>query len=140
MSNPLIIFLLSLNLFFSSASANAQVIEHTLNENTRLEKLSEELRCLVCQNQSLAESNAPLAKDLKLQIGLMMDRGMSDQEITDYLVNRYGDFILYKPPLNEKTALLWIMPFTMLIIGFTTLLLTLRKRAHISKGKTKNAI
>lgn len=137
MSNPFLIFLLSLNLLFSPA--NAQVIGHAPNETARLEKLSEELRCLVCQNQSLAESNAPLAKDLKLQIGLMIDRGMSDQEITDYLVNRYGDFILYKPPLNEKTALLWMMPFAMLIIGFATLLITLRKRTHMPKGKTKNA-
>jgi cytochrome c-type biogenesis protein CcmH len=83
----------------------------------RLKRLSEELRCLVCQNQTLADSNADLAVDLKRQIETLLAQGQSDNQIRDYMVARYGDFVLYRPPLQSNTLLLWIGPFAMLAGG-----------------------
>ena len=82
-----------------------------------MKKLSEELRCLVCQNQTLADSNAELAVDLKRQIETLMAQGRSDGEIRDYMVARYGDFVLYRPPVQRNTWLLWFGPFAMLSTG-----------------------
>jgi cytochrome c-type biogenesis protein CcmH len=83
----------------------------------RLRALSEELRCLVCQNQSLADSNAELAVDLKREVERLMTEGKSDEEIKTYLVQRYGDFVLYKPPMQSNTLLLWGGPFALLLAG-----------------------
>jgi cytochrome c-type biogenesis protein CcmH len=83
----------------------------------RLKRLSEELRCLVCQNQTLADSNADLAVDLKRQIETLLEQGQSDGQILDYMVARYGDFVLYRPPLQSNTWLLWFGPFAMLAGG-----------------------
>ncbi len=81
-------------------------------------KLSEELRCVVCQNQSIAESNAALAQDLRHKIYTMLSEGKSEKEITDFMVQRYGDFVLYRPPFEPKTWLLWFGP----ALGFIFLL------------------
>jgi cytochrome c-type biogenesis protein CcmH len=94
----------------------------------RLKALSQELRCLVCQNQTLADSAAPLAEDLRQEIREKIAQGMSDKEITDYLVARYGNFVRYRPPVESQTFLLWVGPSLLLIAGFTALLLTLRRR------------
>ena len=83
----------------------------------RLKKLDEELRCLVCQNQSLADSNAPLAQDLRREVRSLADAGKSDAEIKEFLVARYGDFVLYKPPVKATTWLLWFGPFLLLAGG-----------------------
>jgi cytochrome c-type biogenesis protein CcmH len=83
-------------------------------EQQRLKKLSEELRCLVCQNQTLADSNADLAVDLRRQVESMISSGRSDREIRDYMVQRYGDFVLYRPPMQGNTFALWLGPFAML--------------------------
>jgi cytochrome c-type biogenesis protein CcmH len=83
----------------------------------RLKKLSEELRCLVCQNQTLADSNAELAVDLRRQVETMISGGRSDREIRDYMVERYGDFVLYRPPMQGNTLALWLGPFAMLAGG-----------------------
>lgn len=83
----------------------------------RLRGLSAELRCLVCQNQTLADSNAELAVDLRRQVEAMIARGDSDAQIKTYLVDRYGDFVLYRPPVQGNTALLWFGPFALLAIG-----------------------
>lgn len=83
----------------------------------RLKKLETELRCLVCQNQTLAESPAGLAGDLRREIRTLADSGKSNEEIKDYLKARYGDFVLYKPPLESKTWLLWFGPFVLLTGG-----------------------
>ena len=85
--------------------------------DARLKKLDEELRCLVCQNQSLADSNAPLAQDLRREVRSLADAGKSDAEIKDFLVARYGDFVLYKPPVKGITWLLWFGPFVLLAGG-----------------------
>lgn len=94
----------------------------------RMIKLSEELRCLVCQNQSLADSNAGLAVDLRREIRVMIVEGKKDKEIVDFLVQRYGDFVLYRPPVKSTTALLWFGPFVLLLIGAIALYLQLKRR------------
>ncbi|WP_217490785.1 cytochrome c-type biogenesis protein [Candidatus Nitrospira nitrificans] len=96
----------------------------------RLKHLAVELRCLVCQNQTLADSNAPLAEDLRREVREMIAKNMSDQEIIEFLVARYGDFVLYRPPLKATTTLLWVGPFALMAIGATALVVTLRRRAR----------
>jgi len=101
-------------------------------ENPDLEKrmviLAEKLRCLVCQNESLASSRAELAQDLRREVREQMQKGMSDEEIIDYLVARYGDFVLYDPPLKKSTWFLWFGPFALLLIGVAALIYQVRKR------------
>ncbi len=96
----------------------------------RLKHLAVELRCLVCQNQTLADSNAPLAEDLRREVREMIAKDMSDKEIIDFLVARYGDFVLYRPPLKATTTLLWVGPFVLLTVGASALVITLRRRAR----------
>jgi len=110
----------------------------------RVIALSEELRCLVCQNQTLADSNAPLAEDLRNQVREKMRAGKSDREVIDFLVERYGDFVLYRPPLKATTILLWFGPFLLLALGFAVLLRRVRRRrqgpdAEISDADRKRA-
>lgn len=95
----------------------------------RLKAMSQELRCLVCQNSTLADSSAPLAEDLRKEIRAQMRAGKSDKEVVNYLVARYGDFVRYRPPVNISTALLWFGPFLLLIIGGFVLYRVLKKHA-----------
>ncbi|MCP9468368.1 MAG: cytochrome c-type biogenesis protein CcmH [Nitrospira sp.] len=97
----------------------------------RLKQLAGELRCLVCQNQTLADSNAPLAEDLRREVREMIVKDMSDREIVDFLVSRYGDFVLYRPPLKTTTVLLWAGPFVLLVGGGIALAVTLRRRQRM---------
>jgi cytochrome c-type biogenesis protein CcmH len=94
----------------------------------RMIGLAERLRCLVCQNESLASSHAELAEDLRREVREQMQKGKNDQEIIDYLVARYGDFVLYDPPMKSYTVLLWFGPFAMLLLGAGVLVFQLRKR------------
>ena len=94
----------------------------------RMIGLAENLRCLVCQNESLASSHAELAEDLRREVREQMQKGMSDQEIIDYLVSRYGDFVLYAPPMKKATLILWYGPFALLLIGGAMLIYKVRKR------------
>ena len=87
-------------------------------QQARYQQLLDELRCLVCQNQTLADSHADLAQDLRAQVYNMVNEGKTNQAIIDYLVSRYGDFVLYRPPLKANTYLLWFGPFVLLLIGF----------------------
>lgn len=93
----------------------------------RLKRLEADLRCLVCQNQTLAESNAPLAVDLRSQIRDQLARGASEREVREFMVARYGDFVLYKPPLKASTVALWLGPFALLVAGFALLVRRLRR-------------
>lgn len=97
----------------------------------RLVAISDELRCLVCQNESLSASRADLAVDLRRQIREQIKAGRSDAEIREYMVARYGDFVLYRPPLKSTTALLWFGPFVLLVAGVAALLLYLRRRRRL---------
>jgi cytochrome c-type biogenesis protein CcmH len=94
----------------------------------RLKDLAEELRCLVCQNQTIADSSAPLALDLRNQIRTQIAAGRSDAEIRTYMVDRYGDFVLYRPPFKATTALLWIGPFALVAVGVVVLVLLVRRK------------
>lgn len=122
--NKLIFILL---LLVSSSGIAASDSSENSSED-RLKNLSRELRCLVCQNQTLSESNAPLAEDLRREIRLLMASGMSDEDIKMYLVDRYGDFVLYSPPFESKTLVLWLAPAILLILGPLMLLVAIRKR------------
>jgi cytochrome c-type biogenesis protein CcmH len=96
----------------------------------RLQVLSEELRCLVCQNQTIADSNAELAQDLRREIRGMIQAGKTDKEIIDFMVTRYGDFVLYRPPVKGITLLLWGGPIALLLLGLFALQRYLRQRAR----------
>lgn len=96
----------------------------------RLHELSTELRCLVCQNETLADSRADLANDLRREIRDMMKAGKSDREITAYLVSRYGDFVLYRPPVKSTTLLLWGGPFALLALGIGVWFVLLKRRTR----------
>lgn len=94
----------------------------------RLQALSAELRCLVCQNQTIADSNAELAQDLRREVRNMIQAGQSDQQILDFLVARYGDFVLYRPPVKGLTLVLWGGPLLLLLVGVIALGRYLRQR------------
>lgn len=94
----------------------------------RLQALAAELRCLVCQNQTIADSNAELAQDLRREVRTMIQAGQSDQQIIDFMVNRYGDFVLYRPPVKGLTLLLWGGPIALLLLGLFGLVRHLRRR------------
>ena len=98
--------------------------------DTRLKSLENELRCLVCQNQTLAESNAPLAEDLRKEVRDLATGGKSDDEIRTYLVARYGDFVLYKPPVKSTTYVLWFGPFVLLAGGAVAWWMLIRRRSR----------
>jgi len=97
-------------------------------EEQRYKDLIAELRCLVCQNQSLADSNADLADDLRREVYNKMQQGLSNQEIIDFLVARYSDFVLYRPPLKPTTFMLWFAPFALLALGTAVLVVVIRRR------------
>jgi cytochrome c-type biogenesis protein CcmH len=94
----------------------------------RVTNLAHDLRCLVCQNQTLADSNAPLAVDLRNQIREQLKAGKNEREITDFMVQRYGDFVLYRPPFKASTVALWLGPFVLLVLGAWIFYRRLRKR------------
>jgi cytochrome c-type biogenesis protein CcmH len=104
-----------------AAAADAPSLYHDPATDARLNALATELRCLVCQNQSIADSHSELASDLRAQILDMIAAGKSDREIVDFMVARYGDFVLYNPPLKTSTALLWAGPALLLVLGLYAL-------------------
>lgn len=97
----------------------------------RVLKIAAELRCLVCQNQTIADSNAGLAVDLRNQVRDMLRRGDTPEQITDYMTARYGDFVLYRPPVKGSTALLWYGPAALLALAVAALVLIVRRRARL---------
>lgn len=121
--------LIALLLFAPSAWAGeARPLADDPAVEERLKHLAVELRCLVCQNQTLADSNAPLAEDLRREVREMIVKNMSDKEIIDFLVSRYGDFVLYRPPVKSTTTLLWVGPFVLLVGGGIALVVALKRR------------
>jgi cytochrome c-type biogenesis protein CcmH len=97
----------------------------------RVQKLAAELRCLVCQNQTIADSNADLAVDLRRQVREMLQRGDSPEQVIAFMTQRYGDFVLYRPPVAGKTLVLWIGPGLLLVAGFVVLLAVLKRRSRL---------
>jgi cytochrome c-type biogenesis protein CcmH len=125
----LLILLLALSPAVAHAGEAKDLAEDPVIEK-RMVKLAENLRCLVCQNESLASSHAELAEDLRREVREQMKQGKTDQQIIDYLVARYGDFVLFDPPLKSYTLLLWYGPFALLLIGLTGLVIQMRKRKN----------
>ena len=122
------LFLLSF-LFTWGVQAQAPLDSAALD--VRVQKLSEELRCLVCQNQSLADSHADLAIDLKNQVREKMQQGASDADVITFMTERYGDFVLYRPPMKATTLLLWFGPGLLLIAGLIALFMRLKRRTQV---------
>jgi cytochrome c-type biogenesis protein CcmH len=106
-----------------NVAADPALEEHVL-------AISQELRCLVCQNQTIADSHADLAIDLRNQVREKLVQGMSDRAVVDFMVQRYGDFVLYRPPVKATTWVLWFGPFLLLIGGFIFLVLKLKRRGR----------
>lgn len=113
----------------AASMAEDPVMEKIVNE------ISAELRCLVCQNQTIADSHAELAVDLKNQVREMVREGQTQDEIVDYMVTRYGDFVRYRPPVKASTYLLWAGPFLLLGLGIIVLFFNLRKRRRQSNDQ-----
>jgi len=127
MKQILAIALCMLSFGFSFAKDAAPLADDPVTEQ-RLISISEEMRCLVCQNESLAGSRSDLANDLRREIRTLIQEGKSDEQIRSFMVERYGDFVLYRPPVKPTTWLLWIGPFVILLIGILGLLTYLRQR------------
>lgn len=108
-------------------------------ERQRFRVLTEELRCPKCQNQNIADSNAPIANDLRREIHRMLDEGQSDEQIVDFLVTRYGDFVMYRPPLTGKTLLLWFGPAALLLLALLVVLNIVRRRRQAASAPTVTA-
>lgn len=123
--NTLIIYIM----LASSLSASFITVAPEYEE--RYENILSELRCLVCQNQTVAESPAGLADDFRIEVKEMLERGATDQEILDFMSDRYGDFVLYNPPVKARTYLLWMGPFVLLVGGVLIAIMLVRKRATI---------
>jgi cytochrome c-type biogenesis protein CcmH len=125
-----LIFALAL---LSTAAMASSTYEGAISDNPvaekRLQELSKELRCLVCQNETIADSNAELAVDLRREIRGMIGDGRSDREILDFMVTRYGDFVLYRPPVKTITLVLWAGPILMLLIGLLAMRSYLKRRS-----------
>ncbi len=111
-------------------AADTPVLFETAVDRERYETLLEELRCLVCQNQSLSDSHADLAQDLRDQVYEMIIEGKQDSQITDFMVARYGDFVLYKPPVKSATWLLWFGPLILCVVAFAMVAIFARRRTR----------
>lgn len=120
-------------IFFMTVSISAQepLVFENQQQQDRFDQLTRELRCLVCQNQTLSDSDAPLAHDLRREVHNMLQSGQSNDQIKLFLVERYGDFVLYRPPVQTNTYLLWLAPLILLLGGALVLGANIRKRAAL---------
>ena len=128
MQNKLLFSLLLVLILPLAYAGEAIPVASDVALEERVMAVSAELRCLVCQNQTIADSHAELAIDLRNQVREKLRQGMSEQEIKDYMVARYGDFVLYRPLMKRSTWLLWFGPFLLLILAFGVLIVKLRQR------------
>ena len=127
-------FIILMTLLFSFAPLNAAVeIKKfdNLQQEQRYKHIIDELRCLVCQNQNISGSNAGLAQDLRKQVHKMILQGKDDETIYDFMVTRYGDFVLYRPPFKATTFFLWVGPFIIFIVGLFALIRFIRQREKV---------
>ena len=125
-----LILLIVVTFSLSSVAAPVETFKFDSPETEKVfHKLSEELRCLVCQNQNIAESNADLAKDLRLEIYTMLSDGKSEDEIVDFMVQRYGDYVLYRPPFKPMTWLLWFGPAIAFAFGLVFVVRFMKSQA-----------
>ena len=127
-------FWLALAIAIVAIAANGKEASLAAQEpelDARMIRITSELRCLVCQNQTIADSHAGLAVDLRNQVMEKLRKGESDQQIIDYMTARYGDFVLYRPPLKTSTWILWFGPGLLLLVGLSVLFLVLRRRSRL---------
>jgi len=121
----MLLFLLTLSI--SSHAVDSRQLSDPKQQES-YETLTKELRCLVCQNQTIADSNAELASDLRRQVYEMLQQGKSEQDIIRFMTDRYGDFVLYKPPFEGKTSVLWIAPVVFLLVGLLALFFVIKRK------------
>ena len=126
---------LSVSVLAQSAPVQEPMVFETQQQEDRFKVLTQELRCLVCQNQNLADSDAQLAHDLRAEVHEMLIAGKTDDEIKQFMVERYGDFVLYRPPMQQNTYLLWLAPLGLLFIGALILRVNVKKRAVLLESK-----
>lgn len=127
------VVLLCLLLFSATSFAAFEVTKFdNAEKEARYKQLINELRCLVCQNQNIADSNAGLAKTLRQETFRMINEGASDEDIINFMVTRYGDFVLYKPPLKAQTFILWVGPFVLLVVALLIIILVIRHNRSVS--------
>lgn len=124
-----LVFSLALTLSWPLLASDAPAVFSNPALAQRYEALIGELRCMVCQNQTLKDSHAELAQDLRDEVHRLLEKGDSDEQIRDYLVARYGDFVLYSPPLKQSTWLLWLGPFALLVTALVVVVRLSRRRA-----------
>ena len=138
MKHVSILILVLISLAAPTLAKEARPVEDPQIEQ-RMQSLTQQLRCLVCQNETLADSRADLAEDLRKEIREQMKAGKSDQEIIAFLTQRYGDFVLYKPPVKGTTYLLWFGPFVLLLAGTMVLYRYLKHRRELIQDKPLTA-
>ena len=134
--------LISLSLMLPALSLGAREAQPMSDDpviEARMMKLAADMRCLVCQNQSLAESHSDFAADLRQEMREMMKQGKTDKEVVDYMVARFGDFVLFRPPLKTTTILLWFGPFILLVVGGSALMISLRRRRQRTQEASLSA-
>jgi len=119
----------------TASAADAPTVAADPVLEAKVLKIAAELRCLVCQNQTIADSHADLAVDLRNQVREMLKRGESEEKILEYMTARYGDFVLYRPPVKSTTALLWYGPAALLVVGLAVFVLALRRRTKLNADR-----
>ena len=120
---------LMLTLFIAGMASAFEPIDYqSPAEEQRFKSLTAELRCVMCQNQSIADSNAPIAHDLRVEVLKLMREGKTNAQIKQYLVDRYTDFVLYEPPMKKSTWLLWLGPFLILLLGAGAIFVIIRRK------------
>lgn len=127
-----LVLLIGIVIFFFAGAIFAAIEQYPFTapqQQTEFAELTHELRCLVCQNQDLADSNAPLASDLRVEIYQQLLQGKSKQAVIEYMTARYGDFVLYKPPFKSTTYILWLAPFIMLLTALSVLVVVVKRRS-----------
>ena len=130
---------LSVSVLAQRAPVQEPMVFDTPEQEERFKQLTLELRCMVCQNQNLADSDAQLAHDLRAEVHEMLMAGNTDDEIKTFMVERYGDFVLYRPPVQQNTYLLWVGPFVILLIGAIILRANIKKRSALLESSQGEA-
>ena len=131
--------ILSVSVYAQRSPVQEPMIFESQQQEDRFNQLTQELRCLVCQNQNLADSDAQLAHDLRAEVHEMLLAGKSTDEIKLFMVERYGDFVLYRPPMQENTYLLWLAPMVLLLIGALILRANIKKRTALLESTPDEA-
>jgi cytochrome c-type biogenesis protein CcmH len=132
---PLLILLVAMLAGACAVAAPATPVADDPVIEARMQRIAAELRCLVCQNQTIADSQSGLAQDLRQETRELIAKGASDDQIRDYMTARYGDFVLYRPPMKATTVLLWAAPVLLLVAGLLALAWALRRRSRLPPGE-----